>query len=132
QDPLLRKPAFGIRCPLSPSDVSPASLGPLRPPERNYAHEKPIDDATFQVFRSLYSYDPAPLDARVESVEDSNPHWRAENVSYRAAYGGERISAKLYLPKNARPPYQTVLWAPGGYAWLMHKRDSEIDALYFD
>jgi predicted esterase len=132
QDPLLRKPVFGIRCALYPSDVTPASLAPLRPPERNYVHEKPINDTTFQVFRSLYSYDPAPLDAQVESVEDSNPHWRAENVSYRAAYGGERISAKLYLPKNAKPPYQTVLWAPGGYAWLMHKRDSEIDSLYFD
>jgi hypothetical protein len=49
-------------------------------------------------------------------VDESNEYWRKEKVSYRAAYGDERIPAFLYLPRNARPPYQAVLWAPGGYA----------------
>ena len=49
----------------------------------------------------------------------SNVSWRKETVSYAAPYGGERITAYLFLPKNVKPPYQTVLWAPGGYAWLL-------------
>ena len=36
-----------------------------------------------------------------------------EKVSYAAAYGGERIPAYLFLPKNAKPPYQVVVVFPG-------------------
>ena len=36
-----------------------------------------------------------------------------EKVSYAAAYGGERIPAYLFLPKNGKPPYQVVLGFPG-------------------
>ena len=34
-------------------------------------------------------------------------------VSYAAAYGGERIPAYLFLPKNATPPYQVWWVFPG-------------------
>ena len=36
--------------------------------------------------------------------------WKQERISYAAAYGNERIVAYLYLPKNAAPPYQTVVY----------------------
>ena len=39
-----------------------------------------------------------------------------EKLSYAAAYGGERIPAYLFLPKNAKPPYQVVLGFPGANA----------------
>ena len=59
----------------------------------------------------LFSYDKTDLAATVESTEESE-FWRVERVSYAAAYGGERIPAYLYLPKNAAPPYQTVVYFP--------------------
>ena len=37
-----------------------------------------------------------------------------EKVSYAAAYGDERIPAYLFLPKNAKPPYQVMVVFPGG------------------
>jgi hypothetical protein len=43
-------------------------------------------------------------------------HWHAELVSTAAAYGHERVPVCL-LPKNAAPPYQPVIWFPGGYAF---------------
>jgi eukaryotic-like serine/threonine-protein kinase len=39
-------------------------------------------------------------------------------VSFAAAYGNERVPAWLYLPKNARPPYQTVVFVPGLDPWM--------------
>jgi hypothetical protein len=36
-----------------------------------------------------------------------------ETVSFDAAYGNERITAYLYLPKNSPPPYQTIIYFPG-------------------
>jgi dienelactone hydrolase len=68
------------------------------------------------VYRRLYDYDRTPLDSRVESVEDDSPYWRKEKVNYAAAYGNERIPAYLFLPKNAKPPYQTIVFFPSAYA----------------
>ena len=44
----------------------------------------------------------------MEQVEDSSPYWRRETVTFPAAYGGERMMAHLFLPKNSFPPYQVV------------------------
>jgi dienelactone hydrolase len=34
-------------------------------------------------------------------------------VTIAAAYGGERVPVHLFLPKNVKPPFQTVLFFPG-------------------
>ena len=52
----------------------------------------------------------------VESVDTTATHWVKEKVSFRAAYGNERVIAYLFLPKNSRPPYQTVVYFPGAGA----------------
>jgi eukaryotic-like serine/threonine-protein kinase len=52
------------------------------------------------------------------STEDTRD-WRKETVTFDAAYGKERVLAHLYLPKNASPPYQTVIYFPGGDAQLL-------------
>jgi len=51
------------------------------------------------------------LCSSVDSTDDT-PHWRREHVSFRAAYGNERVIAHLYLPKNAAPPYLVVIYYP--------------------
>ena len=48
-------------------------------------------------------------------MDDSSREWRKEKVSYAAAYGDERIRAYLFLPKNAKPPYQVMVsWGSAG------------------
>jgi hypothetical protein len=49
-------------------------------------------------------------------VDESALHWRKETVTFNAAYGGERVLAHLLLPRNAEPPYQTVVYFPSGIA----------------
>jgi eukaryotic-like serine/threonine-protein kinase len=116
--PFDRSDANGFRCiKYVETEASPAaSDAPVPRQARDYAHERPVSDEVFNAFRSLYSYDKGPLDARAESVEDGDPRWRKERVSYRAAYGDERVPAYLFLPKNATPPYQTVVFFPGAGA----------------
>jgi dienelactone hydrolase len=102
-------------------DTSVASVsGVLMPPSRSYATEKPVGDAVFEAYRRLYSYDSAELAAKVESVDDANPDWRLERVTFSAAYGQERVTMYLYLPRQGQPPYQTVLFMPGSGAWDQH------------
>jgi formylglycine-generating enzyme required for sulfatase activity/tRNA A-37 threonylcarbamoyl transferase component Bud32/dienelactone hydrolase len=75
----------------------------------------PVSDELFAIYRRFYEYDRTPLEARVEAVDDSSPYWRKEKVSFAAAYGSERMPAYLFLPKNATPPYQTVVLFPSAY-----------------
>ena len=91
--------------------VPQAAYAPEPRLTRDYNQEKPVTDEVFAAYRGLFSYDKTDLAAKVESSEESE-FWRVERVTYAAAYGGERIPAYLYLPKNAAPPYQTVLYFP--------------------
>jgi hypothetical protein len=45
-------------------------------------------------------------------MTDPSVDWTREKVTFTAAYGGERISAYLFLPKNTKPPFQSVVFFP--------------------
>ncbi len=118
QPPLARRPTYGVRLVKNITPPAAASLAYLPPFARDYAVEKPIDDNAFSVARSAYRYDPLPLNARVDKSEDA-PDWRRYTVTLDAAYGNERIIVYLYLPRAAAPPYQTVVYFPGGDATFL-------------
>jgi predicted esterase len=92
--------------------VSSALLGPVSSLTRDYSRETPASDRDFEIYRRLYDYDASDLKAELESVDETQEHWRIERVSYAAAYGTERIPAYLFLPKGVAPPYQTVVYFP--------------------
>jgi len=79
---------------------------------RDYSKEKPVSDEIFQVYKSLYAYDRRPLEAQVEEVDRQTDEWSKERISFNAGYGQERVTAYLFLPRNAKPPYQTVIYFP--------------------
>ena len=74
-----------------------------------------LPDDLFSIYAGMYSYDGTPLNAETESV-DSMPDWTREEVSFDAAYGGERVTAFLFLPTRSTPPYQTIIYFPGAGA----------------
>ncbi|NIP59164.1 MAG: SUMF1/EgtB/PvdO family nonheme iron enzyme, partial [Gemmatimonadetes bacterium] len=110
QNPFARRPTYGFRCARYDEPLSPALLEPIAAPFRDYREETPVGDDVFAVYQNLYRYDPTPLEARVESVDDELENWRTERVSFAAAYGEERVPALLLLPTDARPPFQTVVY----------------------
>ena len=77
----------------------------------------------FRAYSALYSYDHTDLGALVRSTDDSARDWRHEIVEFSAAYGGERISHHVFLPKRAAPPFQTLIYFPGINA--LHQRSSD-------
>jgi serine/threonine protein kinase/dienelactone hydrolase len=118
-----RSRGFGFRCAeyVSTSEKAEAAGAPITVQLRNYGSEKPVSDQLFQAYKNQYSYDKTPLHAKVESVEQTE-EWRLEKVSFDAAYGGERVTAYLFLPKGASPPFQVVVHFPGAAA--AHMRSS--------
>jgi formylglycine-generating enzyme required for sulfatase activity/dienelactone hydrolase len=123
QSPWDRRPNFGFRCAKYFSPPSPAAAARREPAFRDYTKEKPVSDEVFKAFKALYSYDKGELNARVEETE-ATQEWTREKVSFDAAYGGERVMAHLYLPKDASPPYQLVVYFPGSGALWLDKLDT--------
>jgi dipeptidyl aminopeptidase/acylaminoacyl peptidase len=73
-----------------------------------------VPDEIFRLYRRVYAYDPKDLDSRTEGVDEENPYWKREKITFDASYEDERITAYFYIPKHATPPYQTILYAHPG------------------
>jgi eukaryotic-like serine/threonine-protein kinase len=115
--PLRREPTFGVRCALYESPPPEASLASTQAgPQGRPEVPDPVSDEVFEILARSYHIAPAPLNARVDAVDESSPYWRFEIVSFDAAYGGERVPAHIYLPRNAEPPFHAVIYYPGGSA----------------
>jgi hypothetical protein len=118
--PFERGPGIGFRLALYEAPLPAAVTGPVR--LAAVAHDgrqaKPASDEVFAEIRQSYLYDRLPLHAVVESTETTNL-WVRTVVAFDAAYGGERVRAHLFTPRNVRPPYQTVILFPAADAFLL-------------
>ena len=83
----------------------------------DYSQEKPVSDEIFRIYKNQFLYDKTELDSRTEEKDDSPVDWILEKVTFNAAYGNERVIAYLFLPKNVNPPFQTLIFFPGSYAF---------------
>jgi len=115
RSPFERANNFGFRCvKYSPDESLAGADAELVAFEaRDFSKETPVNDQGFELIRRMYAYDRSDLKPATESVDDSNADWRTEKISFAAAYGNERVPAFLFLPKNAKPPYQAVVFFPG-------------------
>jgi len=85
---------------------------PVDPADRrDYSKEEPATDAEFMIYRSMYAYDSFPLNAEVVTVDDFE-HWSRQRVAFDLPYG-ERGGAFIYIPKNADPPFETIVYWGG-------------------
>jgi hypothetical protein len=134
RSPFDRSETNGFRCVAYGAAAPPGSSAvPIGPLARDYATPRPVADDVYQIYADQYSYDHPPLDVRVESTDDASPHWRHEIVSIATAYGGERMTVHLYLPRNVRPPYQGVLFFPGSLAiGAQTTTNLQIDTFFVD
>ncbi|HKT59511.1 MAG TPA: protein kinase [Gemmatimonadales bacterium] len=131
QPPFDRSATNGIRLVryLSDSNLTLAA-GPLRRAFRDLLKERPISDAEFAVYRRMYDYDRAPLDAKVlERVDEGD--WTRELARMSAAYGGDSLLVYVYLPKRGARPFPTVVYYPGSNA-IRDRAPDNLQARMFD
>jgi eukaryotic-like serine/threonine-protein kinase len=116
QSPFDRLATYGFRCMknLGPGPISEAVTRPVERLTRDYSKEKPASDQVFEIYKRFFVYDKSDLKPQVESVDDSSEYWRKERITFKAAYGDERMVAYLFLPKGFEPPYQTIIYYPHG------------------
>jgi serine/threonine protein kinase len=118
QSPFHRGRNCGFRCmKYLPGQEPPAeALQEAKRPWRDFLKEKLLTDAEFKFVKDAYTYDKErALNSQVVQA-GGNDYWVCERVEYDAAYGKERAVLYLFLPRHVRPPYQPVIYWPGGYA----------------
>jgi formylglycine-generating enzyme required for sulfatase activity/cephalosporin-C deacetylase-like acetyl esterase len=131
--PLDRAAGNGFRCVRRIGDA-PVPAEATAPLEHrafvDYRSRQPVGDDTYAVFTRFFERVPVPLEPRIESTDESAPHWIKQKVSYAAGYDGERITAWLYLPRATQPPYQ-VLIHMGGAATFYRSKSSATEREFF-
>ena len=112
-DPLDRSPQRGFRCVRYPEDGKPTrnQLAEITLELRDYETIPDVPDEVFAVYRNQFQYDDSPLNPQVvyRKTEEYQDYVK-ERVEIDAAYNNERIIVYLYLPKSAKPPFQTLVY----------------------
>ena len=93
-----RSPANGFRCVKYLDQEQPPTASMqriIRVRRRDFLKEQPVSDTMFKVYASVYRYDASPLEAATQSVDDADPRWRKETVSFRAAYGKRAVLPRI-------------------------------------
>ena len=119
-DPFSREANFGFRCMrlITEDESSKEAAKSVSPrPAPQLGNLKPCSDEVFAIYKKLYDYNKSPLNSRVESQEDLTKYTRMEKVSFDAAYGDERVTVYLFLPKTGTPPFQAAIHVPGASAY---------------
>jgi tRNA A-37 threonylcarbamoyl transferase component Bud32/dienelactone hydrolase len=132
--PFSRAHNFGVRCMqyLSDKDVVKETLTPVEVESSPMGIPEPCTDEIFQIYKSLYDYAETELDPVVELREEWSRYSMMEKVSFNAAYGDERMITYLFLPRNGKRPFQTVIYWPGAAAWSLRSIEDYGTKDYFN
>jgi dienelactone hydrolase len=130
--PFDRSPLDGFRCVKNDGPIPDDAAAPQVMLRRDFSKVRPADDEVFRVYRNMYAYDKLPLDATVDPNRQITPDWTREKVTFRTAYGNERMAAYLYLPKHAQPPFQTLVFFPSARVNGLSSSDEPGDVTFFD
>ncbi|HEY7394231.1 MAG TPA: protein kinase [Gemmatimonadaceae bacterium] len=112
-----RAPSNGLRLvALTDADTTIAQVSRpvLRQNPRDFRGFKAVSDAEFAIYRKMFDYDHRPLAPRIEVSDSLGERFRWQRVTFTAANGTERMAAYVFLPKNAAPPFEPVIFWPAG------------------
>lgn len=114
-----RSDGNGFRCILydAKSSIPQSVIGFIEIGQfHDFYKDTPVPDNIYRIYEQQFKYDQTDLNSRILSQDSSSADWITERIELDAAYGNEKILAVLFLPKNTRPPFQTVIYFPGSQA----------------
>lgn len=132
RSPFDRSPEDGFRCVRNIGPLSANITAPIPALYRDFAKYKPASDEVFRAYQSLYAYEKTPLNTKSEGIVHETADWSEEKVTFDAAYDNERMAAYLFLPKNVKPPYQTVVFCPSARVLDLRNSNALGDVQFFD
>ena len=129
-DPFDRSERNGFRCALYSNPDSIPETAFLFAKEDFYIKQEdlpePIPDEQFETYKTYYDYDKYELYEEIVSRKENEEGWILEKVEFNTAYDDERMAAYIFIPANAKPPYQAVIYGPGSNVlWQENSDDIE-------
>ncbi|MDQ2671185.1 MAG: SUMF1/EgtB/PvdO family nonheme iron enzyme, partial [Gemmatimonadota bacterium] len=109
-------PALGFRCARTLSQSGGDQGGGRLPLVTETPVYEPVGPAEFRSLLAHYRYDPIPANPRGRTVEET-PDWIRERL-WIDGLRGDSILIYLFLPRNAEPPYQTIVSIPSSAAFF--------------
>ena len=122
-----RSPTNGFRCAiyLDENSIPEIFLGAVQFGLENINYYlDPVSDEIFEVYKENFSYDKTELNAKIIRTDESDKDWIEQKIIFDAAYGDEKVSGYLFLPNNAAPPYQVVVYVPGLASFFQPSSDN--------
>jgi formylglycine-generating enzyme required for sulfatase activity len=115
-----RSSTNGFRCARYGSDaaIPDRLLARVERYSRNHRTASAVSDEVFDVFKRQFSPVKSALSQRVESSDTSGQAWIRDKISFDAGYDKSRVSAYLFIPRGAKPPYQLVVYFPGASSFV--------------
>jgi hypothetical protein len=102
------------------NSLSHEAWEPVPSPRTDLTKVMPVTQETFNVYRSLYTYNKKPLNAKVENSEEKDD-WRTERVTYTAGIRRRDCHRLRSTAEKGSSTYQTVIYFPGSYALTLRK-----------
>ncbi|HXM25327.1 MAG TPA: bifunctional serine/threonine-protein kinase/formylglycine-generating enzyme family protein, partial [Chthoniobacterales bacterium] len=132
QAPLDRSATNGFRCVRNTTPLAEELTHSIKTMDRDFSKVKPVSNAIFRAYQTLYSYDKTPLNEKIEGVVQDSADWSEEKITFDAAYNKERMAAYLFVPKKVRPPFQTVVFFPSARVLDIPNSRTLGDIKFFD
>jgi hypothetical protein len=85
---------------------------------RDLTKVKPVTDEVYESLQRQFAYRPGPLNATEPIEMATTGDWTKQRVTIDTGYNGERMDVILFLPRNARPPYQPIILFSGSQIFL--------------
>jgi predicted esterase len=125
QDAFDRSSINGIRCVKNIEDIENQKylFASVELDRRKFLNEKPVSDQMFEIYLHQFHYDKTPFNEVIKSVNSKQDNILCQKIIIDAAYGDERLPLFLFLPKNVKPPFQTVIYFPT--TWPFELRNFE-------
>ena len=112
---------------LNGGPISAALRRPIETKVVDFAALEPVDDGAYAVLETQLQYSASSLDPVVEKLASTNPAWSRERVSINTGYDESRFNVQLFLPQDARPPYQAIFYLPHSGHFKYAQSSDEFD-----
>lgn len=131
--PFDRNEINGFRCMKVRGElpISESLTAPVENFKFDLSMRKVITNEQFDLMKRLYDYEPDPVKSRIVYRKDEG-EWFKEKINFLSTYGKDSVIVYLFLPKNSKPPYQTVIYFPGSGAFSPIPSEKYFDHTIFE
>ena len=102
----------GCRCSKPLNGDFKSGYEEIQRPTKDISKLLPVDDKTYQIFKSQYEYDKFDLNASIKESKINQTGQRVERVEFDS-FNNQKMQALLYLPIDKKGPFKTILFYPG-------------------